>query len=114
MRKDKFSILRAVKTQKPEDNRGDARMTFPSFASIVLLFHCFFLFLHFPSNLSVSRISTEVRALWMARVSSTLLFSFCVFHPALLVPRVFPDRRARPRPAGDFQSQLPPSLFRIE
>lgn len=26
----------------------------------------------------------------------------------LLVPRVFPDRRVRPRPGGDFQSQLPP------
>jgi len=73
-----YSIFHTVKTQK--DSRG---ITFPSFAPTVWLFHCFFLFLHFPSNLSVSRISTEVRALWMARVSSTLLFPFCVFHPAL-------------------------------
>lgn len=54
--------------------------------SIVLLFP--FLSLRFPSNLSVGRISAEVRALWMARVSSTPLFPFRVFHSALLFPRV--------------------------
>lgn len=68
-----------------------------SLLHIVSLFHRSFLFLHFPLNLSVGRILVEVRALWMARVSSTPLFLF------LRVPFCSPrstcvSRPARPSP----------------
>lgn len=60
--------------EEGERRHTESNARVPSFVRTLSLFHRFFLSLHFPSNLSVGRISAEVRALWMARVSSTPLF----------------------------------------
>lgn len=78
---------------KASDKGGTERRARVSLLRTCLTFPSLFLSHHFPSNLSVGRISAEVRALWMARVSSTPLFPFRVFHSALPVSRVFPDER---------------------
>jgi len=96
-----IDILHSLKT-KPRHKEQAAR----EWRSLLRQsrFSIAFLLLHFPSNLSVSRISAEVRALWIARVSSTPLFPLYVFHSVVFVPRV--SRSARRD--GNFQSQLPP------
>lgn len=106
----RHSIFRVVWKQSRDTKNRQRANGVPSFVQSRFSI-AFFLLLHFPSNLSVGRISAEVRALWMARVSSTPPPFPPMFHSVLLVPRVFPDRRVRPRPGGNFQSQLPSSPF---